>query len=383
MGAERKLRILSISDYNFIANKDPHGNYDRKTRENLYRVIDRLRSNADRWCHLEERVYRKFQFAKFGALEEKDKQVRMEVARYRLNAGAKQVIKVATTALISIWFFGWAVYQFVLDIETRHRVDVAIYTGMNRVGLVAADQLDEIRRDLTLAAVELERARRDNAELSQTVEGMVLNNKVTENLKYILRHIYDDPRTRYRKMKNQTALRFEGRDIVRYRTDPTLWYLLGVIESGTIRVFYDDEEILEIKAIFGRTGEETPPGEYRIINKAHQPTWYKKEEVDGRVRVRAIPFGHPDHEIGTWWLGMKKAGASLPGSYGIHGVNVNEANEFYKKQFDWRSGSAGCPNIQEWYLHFLAKMVPVGTRVTIAPKDKTDSKSRIDPPSSA
>jgi hypothetical protein len=40
---------------------------------------------------------------------------------------------------------------------------------------------------------------------------------------------------------------------------------------------------------------------------------------------------------------MKRLGELVPGSYGIHGVNAGKVNEFYKKNFDWRNGSAGCP----------------------------------------
>ena len=164
---------------------------------------------------------------------------------------------------------------------------------------------------------------------------------------------------------------------------PNLWYLLGIIESGVLRVYYNDEEIIEIESIFGRSGEETPVGEYEIKNKAYKPTWYKKETKDGKTRVRAIPFGHKDHEIGHWWMGMKRLGEPVPGSYGIHGVNAAKVNEFFKKNFDWRNGSAGCPNIQEWYLHFLAKMVPLGARVNIVQKDKWAKKRDFIPPSSA
>ena len=67
---------------------------------------------------------------------------------------------------------------------------------------------------------------------------------------------------------------------------------------------------------------------------------------------------------------MKRLGEPVKGSYGIHGVNAAKINEFFKKNFDWRNGSAGCPNIQEWYLHFLGKMLPLGTRVNIVQKDK-------------
>ena len=60
----------------------------------------------------------------------------------------------------------------------------------------------------------------------------------------------------------------------------------------------------------------------------------------------------------------------MHGSYGIHGVNLSKANDFYRKNFDWRNGSAGCPNIQEWHLDFLAHVLPLGTHVNIVQKDK-------------
>ena len=84
--------------------------------------------------------------------------------------------------------------------------------------------------------------------------------------------------------------------------------------------------------------------------------------------MREIPFGDPGHEIGHWWMGFKKLGASKPSGYGLHGVNAGKVNEFYKKIFDWRNGSAGCPNIQAWYLEFLARMVSKNTRVTTVKK---------------
>jgi hypothetical protein len=367
MAEDNKLQILSISDFNLIANKDPEGSYDRKTRENLYHIIEKLRSNYDRLCALEHRVYQKFQLARFSALEEKEKQVRLEVARYRLNAGFKRSAEITAATVLIVLLVGWTFYQYVLDTETRNRVDVVFYAGMNKVGLVSADEFEGIRRNLNLASAELQRARKNNEELSRTVEQMVLNNQVTENLGYILRHIYNDPSTRYLETKTEMVLAFEKQEIVRYRTDPALWYLLGIIDTGVIRVFYNNEEILEIDSIFGRVGEETPVGDYQIVNKVHEPTWYKKERKNGETRVRAIPFGSPDHEIGTWWMGLKKSGDLAPGSYGIHGVNVSKVNDFYKKQFDWRSGSAGCPNVQAWNLHFLAKMVPAGTRVRKRP----------------
>ncbi|MZG30665.1 MAG: L,D-transpeptidase family protein [Nitrospinae bacterium] len=384
MDSENKLTVLSITEYNLIGNKDPNGSYDRKTRENLYWIIEKLRSNIHTLSKLERRLLEKFANATFGALEEKDKKVKFEVARYRLSNKVKQTLKLVAASIGIIIISGVLTYQYVLGAQTRQKVDVAWYQGLNKVGLVSKEEMDQIRQDLTLASVELEETRQFNAELSMQIEQMILNNKVTENLKYILKQVYNNEEASYVRSGQIMTLKYNKKDVASFNyKNPQLWYLLGIVESGVLRVYYNDEEILEIESIFGRAGEETPIGEYEIKNKAYKPTWYKKEMINGKTRVRAIPFGHEDHEIGHWWMGMKRLGKPVPGSYGIHGVNAAKVNEFFKKNFDWRNGSAGCPNIQEWYLHFLAKMVPLGTRVNIVQKDKWVKKRDFIPPSSA
>ncbi|MBC8288636.1 MAG: L,D-transpeptidase family protein [Nitrospinae bacterium] len=384
MNSESKLTVLTITEYNLIGNKDPNGSYDRKTRENLYWIIEKLRANAHTLSRLERRLLEKFANATFGALEKKDKKVKFEVARYRLSNNVKQTLKLVATTIGVLIVSGFLIYQFVLGAQTRQKVDVAWYQGLNKVGLVSKEEVEQIRQDLTLTSVELEETRQFNAELSMQIEQMILNNKVTENLKYILKQIYNSQGAAYVRSGQIMTLRYNKKDVASFNNkNPQLWYLLGIIESGVLRVYYNDQEIMEIESIFGRAGEETPIGEYEIKNKAYKPTWYKKETLDGKTRVRAIPFGHEDHEIGHWWMGMKRLGEPVPGSYGIHGVNAAKVNEFFKKNFDWRNGSAGCPNIQEWYLHFLAKMVPLGTRVNIVQKDKWVKKRDFIPPSSA
>lgn len=384
MNSESKLTVLNITEYNLIGNKDPNGSYDRKTRENLYWIIEKLRTQTHMLSRLERRLLEKFSKATFGALEEKDKKVKFEVARYRLSNNVKQTLKLAATTIGIIIVSGALVYQFFLGAQTRKKVDVAWYQGLNKVGLVSKEEVDQIRQDLTLTSVELKETRQFNAELSMQIEQMILNNKVTENLKYILKQVYNNQAATYVRSGQTMTLKYNDKVVASFNyKNPKLWYLLGIVESGVLRVYYNDQEIMEIASIFGRTGEETPTGEYEIKNKAYKPTWYKKETVDGKTRVRAIPFGHEDHDIGHWWLGMKRLGDPVPGSYGIHGVNAAKVNEFFKKNFDWRNGSAGCPNIQEWYLHFLAKMVPLGTHVNIVQKDKWVKKRDFIPPSSA
>ena len=334
-------------------------------RETLQQIIHKLVGNPRTHTDLERKLFYKFRDAKFGALEKKAKQVKLEVTRYRLSSNAKHSIQLLASALGVLILFGYITYEFILDTDTKQRVDIAYYAGLNKVGLVSKEGVDKIRQTLQAATAE-------NEQLNQVVEQMINNNKVTENLKYILKEIYNDPKTRYIKTKDLNIIKYGKKEIGRYKDDPKLWYVLGVVEQGVMRIFYDDGEILNFRAIFGRMGEETPVGNYRIKNRSYQPTWYKKEEINGRIKVRAIPFGDPDHEIGHWWMGLEKLGNPVPGSYGIHGVNAGKVNEFYKKNFDWRNGSAGCPNIQEWYLHFLGKVLPTGTKVNIVSKDKWD-----------
>ena len=365
-----KLNILDITEYNLLANKNPDGSYDRNTRENLYTIIEKLERHASQLSRLESKLYKKFFKASFSALEDKGKKVRFEIARYRLSNKMKRTIKMTALAMVVLILSGLTVYNFVLNNETRKEVDVAYYAGLNQLGLVSKEAVEQMRQDLDVTAKDLVKTKKDYEELAQVVERMIHNNKLSQNLKYIVKQIYNDPRTVYRKEKERVVLNFDGKPIARYSTQPEKWYLLGIIDSGLLRVIYDNDVLMEIETIFGRAGEETPVGEYELKNKIYKPTWYKKERVNGKMDVRVIPFGDPDHEIGHWWMGMEKLGLPVHGSYGIHGVNVGKFNEFFKKNFDWRNGSAGCPNIQAWYLHFLAQVVPKGTRVNIVPKDK-------------
>jgi len=383
MLTDTKLAVLNVPDYNLIANKSPNGSYDRRTRENLYWIIEKLRVDPLKLTTLERRLLEKFGNARFMGLEEKDKRVKFELARYRLSRGVKRWLKLAFTGLFLLGAGGWMAYQFGMTSETRRALDLAYYDGLKQLGLVARTDYENIQEDYTATSLQLAETRQNNVELSQRVEEMVLNNQVAENFQHILKQIYLDPRTKYVKRKGKMVLMFDDRKIATYKTDPDLWYVLGVIGSGKIRVYYDNQKVLDIDAIFGRQGEETPTGEYRVVNKVYKPTWYKKETTGGRTRVRAIPFGHIDHDIGRWWMGLKKVGDPVRGSYGIHGVNVQKVNDFYKKNFDWRNGSAGCPNVQGWYLQFLAKMVPIGAHVNIVQKDKWKPDASANPPSAA
>ena len=376
MVLDDKLKALTVTEFNLLANKDPRGSYDRLTRENLNSIIRKLTDQRAKHSSLERKLFIKFKDANFYALEDKAKKIRFELVRYRLSSNVKKSIKFTSSVLGLLIVSGFIIYQGFLGAESKNKVDVAYYAGLNQVGLVSKAGLDRIKQSL-------KKTSKENEQLNQMVEQMIHNNKITENLKYILKQIYENPKTKYLQIGKQTIINYGGDEIARYTRDPALWYVLGVVEQGIMRIYYADEEILQIRAIFGRKGEETPIGNYEIKNRVYKPTWYKKEPTNGRIRVRAIPFGDTDHEIGHWWLGLKKLDNVIPGSYGIHGVNASKVNEFYKKNFDWRNGSAGCPNIQEWYLHFLGKVLPLGTKVNIVSKDKWNNSLDVSQAASA
>ena len=373
MSITEQIKTLTVTEFNLIANKDPYGSYDQRTREILWHIIHKLKDSHETHTDLERKLFYKFSQAQFGSLENKSKQVQFEVMRFRLSSNVKRSIKKIAYAFGILVLSGYILYKFVLDSGTRAQVEIVFNDGLNKVGLVSNKGMKKIRQGLQTVTKKLKKTSEDKEELNKIMDQLILNNTATENLKYILKKIYNNPKTRYIKMKDLNILKYDNKEIGRYKNDPKLWYVLGIVQQGIMRVFYEDEEVLQIRAIFGRMGEETPVGIYRIKNRSHKPTWYKKEEINGRIKVRAIPFGDPDHEIGHWWMGLEKLGNPVPGSYGIHGVNAGKVNEFYKKNFDWRNGSAGCPNIQEWYLHFLGKVLPIGTKVNIVAKDKWDN----------
>ena len=91
--------------------------------------------------------------------------------------------------------------------------------------------------------------------------------------------------------------------------------------------------------------DNTPEGEFRIINRIVHPDWWHPESK------RMIPYGHPDHRIGTHWLGW-----NLPG-FGIHGTDEPE-----------RLGepvSLGCVRMHNDEVKVLHDLVPSGTRVIV------------------
>lgn len=63
-------------------------------------------------------------------------------------------------------------------------------------------------------------------------------------------------------------------------------------------------------------GLKTAPGTYRIVSMDVEPVWTHPDTG------RQIPFGHPEHAIGTRWMAMEGMGTR---GLGIHGTNEPES----------------------------------------------------------
>lgn len=107
---------------------------------------------------------------------------------------------------------------------------------------------------------------------------------------------------------------------------------------------YHNGELYKIfKVAVGKFDSQSPIGEFRIINKVTNPTWYPENHA-------AIPPG-PKNPLGKYWMGLNSKG------YGIHGNSA-----------PWSIGapaSKGCFRMDNDAIKELFSLVPVGTTVKV------------------
>ncbi len=109
---------------------------------------------------------------------------------------------------------------------------------------------------------------------------------------------------------------------------------LAVLENG---------EVLKVFPVaVGAADTPSPEGEFRIINRLSNPTYYHPHTV--------IPAG-PDNPLGTRWIGLDRKG------YGIHGTNVPRSIG--------KAASHGCIRMAKRDLEQLFEIVSVGDMVVI------------------
>lgn len=129
------------------------------------------------------------------------------------------------------------------------------------------------------------------------------------------------------------------------------------ILNGTFKISVDKSDNLMLIMLNDRffkrykvgTGEynKTPIGTFKVKNRMIEPDWWRP---DGKK----IPYGDPEHLLGTRWIGLDIK------SYGIHGTRENERNTIGTQS------SAGCVRMLNEEVEELYDYIPLGTEVIIS-----------------
>ena len=109
---------------------------------------------------------------------------------------------------------------------------------------------------------------------------------------------------------------------------------LAVVESGSV--------VAKFSVAVGAAESPSPTGEFRIVNRVSNPTYYRPGSV--------IPGGK-ENPVGTRWVGLSQKG------YGIHGTNAPRSIG--------RDASHGCIRLRNRDMERLFAMVRIGDVVEI------------------
>lgn len=120
-------------------------------------------------------------------------------------------------------------------------------------------------------------------------------------------------------------------------------FSIVIDKSQNILILKSDEEIIKTYLVSTGINNSTPTGNFKIINKLQNPTWFKAGAV--------VSPGSPENILGSRWLGF-----DLPG-YGIHGTTDPKS---LGKQV-----TQGCVRMSNSDIEELYIIIPVGTEVTI------------------
>jgi lipoprotein-anchoring transpeptidase ErfK/SrfK len=114
------------------------------------------------------------------------------------------------------------------------------------------------------------------------------------------------------------------------------------IADHRLVLFNGDRMVKVYDVAVGKPSTPTPEGEFRIVNRVPNPTYYHSGVV--------IAPG-PNNPLGTRWMGLSAAG------YGIHGTNVPSSIG--------KSASHGCIRMRQADLEELFELVNIGVTVEL------------------
>jgi len=122
----------------------------------------------------------------------------------------------------------------------------------------------------------------------------------------------------------------------------TVHWVLVSIPDRKLALFENGRVVRIYRVAVGKTSTPSPAGEFKIVNRVTNPTYYHKGQIIGAGK------GNP---VGTRWMGLSAK------SYGIHGTN--QPNSIGK------AASTGCIRMGKHDLEELFAIVDVGDTVQI------------------
>jgi L,D-transpeptidase ErfK/SrfK len=122
----------------------------------------------------------------------------------------------------------------------------------------------------------------------------------------------------------------------------TKWRVL-VDKSTNILVLNSGDRVVKTYPVGTGDKGSTPVGEFKIINRLVNPTWYYKGQV--------ITAESPDNPLGTRWMGFDRDG------YGIHGTKDPDSIGKFE--------TLGCIRMLNQHVEELFDILPVGTAVSV------------------
>ena len=120
-------------------------------------------------------------------------------------------------------------------------------------------------------------------------------------------------------------------------------FSIVVDKSQNTLILKTDEEVIKTYIVSTGLNNSTPTGNFKIVNKLQNPTWFKAGAV--------VNPSSPENILGSRWLGF-----DLPG-YGIHGTT--------EPQSLGRQVTQGCIRMANSDVEELYAIVAVATEVTI------------------